>query len=231
MDFLFIIYFFAGIFLMVMGIRVTKLSPFRLSVTSFLIISLIVFAYIGLFFLYFGLDPWVKDVVNEKKVVFDVLLCALWGILAIIGVKIVLDGAVIGKPSINYISSSIVGLDKSETLMLKIIFFVNVLVLIVYLSKIPEIALFVAFTRGAAAAEVARSAMGNNFQGKYHWYSLCMHDYGAILTFAAFGNWLLYRRRQDWQIFGFSFIYTGFTTLMATAKAPFAWLVDRKSVV
>ena len=67
MDLIFIFLFLVGSLFIVISMWIARISPFQLSITSFLIASMIIFAYIGLFFLYFRLDPWTKFRVTDRK--------------------------------------------------------------------------------------------------------------------------------------------------------------------
>jgi oligosaccharide repeat unit polymerase len=96
----------------------------------------------------------------------------------------------------------------------------------VYLSKVPTIALFVALSEGASSnSDLARSLMGNDFSGKYHWYSLIMHDLFNIVTFTLFSAFLLTKRKIPFLLFLIAFIGSSFTAVMATEKGPFAQIL------
>src|SRR5690606_33231897 len=77
---------------------------------------------------------------------------------------------------------------------------------------------------GAAAAAVARSDMGNNFN-KYHRYSLIMHDLGMVVTLSFFALWLFKKNLLRLILFVAAFAVSGFITVMATEKAPFVSLL------
>ncbi|HDZ9329864.1 TPA: oligosaccharide repeat unit polymerase, partial [Vibrio cholerae] len=87
------------------------------------------------------------------------------------------------------------------------------------------IALIVALTDGANAAKEARSAMGNSFSGKYHWYKLVIHDLGNLVTFTSFAIWLIRKRAKDALLLITAFSYSVFVAIMATEKGPIAWLL------
>ncbi|WP_323092377.1 hypothetical protein, partial [Aeromonas jandaei] len=77
----------------------------------------------------------------------------------------------------------------------------------------------------AGAANLARSDMGNSFIGKYHWYKLIMYDLGNLLTFTFFAIYL-FKKKFGWlTLFLISFCYSMFVAVMATEKAPVAWLL------
>lgn len=95
-----------------------------------------------------------------------------------------------------------------------------------YLSKVPTIALFVALSEGASSdSHLARSLMGNDFSGKYHWYSLIMHDLFNIVTFTLFSAFLLTKKKIIFLFFIVAFLGSSFAAVMATEKAPFAQIL------
>jgi hypothetical protein len=99
------------------------------------------------------------------------------------------------------------------------------LVLILYLKKLSSIAIVVAFLDGIKDAGVARSSMANDFSGKYHWYSVFMHDLMNVVTFTLFSNWLVTKNKSAFIFFSVSFLFSAFAVIMTTEKGPFAWLV------
>ncbi|OOE37585.1 hypothetical protein BZG06_16505, partial [Salinivibrio kushneri] len=109
--------------------------------------------------------------------------------------------------------------------LLWLLFALCVLVLMNYLSQLDNVALIVALTDGVSVAKQARSDMGNSFSGDYHWYKLIMHDLGNLVTFTAFSLWLIRRKVKDALFFFFTLCYSVFVAVMATEKAPIAWLL------
>ncbi len=101
----------------------------------------------------------------------------------------------------------------------------SVLVLIKYLSQLDQIAILISLSEGADAARQARSDMGSSFSGKYHWYKLVMHDLGNLLTFTTFALWLHRKRFYSFIAFIATFTYSTIVAIIATEKAPFAWLL------
>lgn len=223
-DFSFTFAFFLFPLLIYFAMNKLGMPLIRLEVPSFLIVSMFVFAYMGILPLYFGWDEYrYVTGVQNKSVVLQVFLLSS---LTIIGLLV---GFFFAKATFSDrytpITYGFRRLSKIETLFSFFLLLLSLAVLLMYLSKIPTIALFVALKDGVSEAKVARSIMGNDFPGKYHWYSIFMHDLSNVLTFIFFAAWLSFKRRLILALLLLSFSLSAFTALMATEKAPFIWLL------
>jgi oligosaccharide repeat unit polymerase len=193
-----------------------------LSVPVFLIISMFVYAYAGLLPLYFGWDEYRYSMgVQDRALIFQVLIFSIISIVGLLAgftyAKVVLKMNNFQK--FDYIRQ----ISRKELLVLVGLIAFCFFVLFVYLSKVPTIALVVALSEGASSdSHLARSLMGNDFAGKYHWYSLVMHDLFNIVTFALFSAFLLTKRKIMLFFFIIAFLGSSFAAVMATEKAPFA---------
>ncbi|WP_267881378.1 O-antigen polymerase [Xenorhabdus nematophila] len=125
---------------------------------------------------------------------------------------------------IPFLSSEIISLTKIQKAMLFFLYLLCFYVLILYINKVKHIALFISLTDGVKDAMIARSNMGNNFNGKYHWYKLILYDVGNLLTFTTYILWLNKRKLVNLLLFMMVFTYSTFVAIMATEKAPFLWL-------
>jgi oligosaccharide repeat unit polymerase len=183
-----------------------------------------VYAYIGLLPLYFGWDEYrYKTGVQDRDIVFQVYIFSV----------ICMLGLIVGFGYAKYVFklksiqplTSIRPLHKKEYFIIIILVLFCFGVLLYYLSKLSSIAFLVVFTDGVTQAKVTRSLMGNDFSGKYHWYSVIMHDLYCLITFALFSAWLVVRKRLVCLLFMFTFMGSTFSAVMAGEKAPFAWLL------
>lgn len=199
-------------------------SVIRVGITQFVVTALFFFSFLGTLPLFFRWDEYrVSMGVTDQILVFKVMFFSGFTMILFI------IGALSAKTVFNAPATlnrfEKIQVNRKEIWFLLIIFALVLVVLAIYLSKIPRIALFVALFEGVQESSIARSMMGNDFTGKYHWYSLVIHDLANLLTFSFFATYLLVRRKIYFFFFLLSFLVSGFTALMATEKAPFAWLL------
>nr|WP_252730432.1 oligosaccharide repeat unit polymerase [Colwellia sp. E2M01] len=195
----------------------------EVGVLNFSIIFLLVFAYIGLFILYFGLDSYrYQSGIIDKYTVLLMLLCSSWSILCITTTYIFFNnfyGLKIKPLSILDYNS----MNNRELLLVLIFLIISLLVFFSYVSKLNNLAIIVALTDSASQAKVARSDMSNNFSGKYHWYTLFMHDLASLLSFALFSNYLISKNKVNMTFFIFSFLLCVASFIISVQKAPVIW--------
>jgi len=220
LDILFVLLFFTFPFVVFKYMDTIDHNIFTISVPMFLIIAMFVYAYSGLLPLYFGWDEYRYNMgVQDRALIFQVLIFSIFSIVGLLAgftyAKVVLKMNNFQK--FDYIRQ----VSIKELLVLVNLIAFCFFVLFVYISKIPNIALFVAFSDGAGDAKLARSLMGNDFEGNYHWYSLIMHDLFNIVTFALFSAFLLTKRKILFFLFLIAFLGSSFAAVMATEKGPF----------
>ena len=203
-----------------------RLAGYRLltiNIVPIASIGLFLFSYLGLLPLYFQWDEYrVATGITDKLLVFKILLisggaisCFLWGVI-------------IWQKALSTQNKSLIlfkmrRVKSIEVLLLLLLLLLALAVLIIYLSKIDQPAIMVAIKEGAKAGSVARSKMGNDFIGKYHWYKLFMNDLLHFVSFALFASWLLSHKKWIGGLFFISFVQCTFVTTMAIEKAPFAY--------
>ena len=225
LDILFIVLFFTFPFIVFKYMDTIGHNIFSISVPVFLIISMFVYAYSGLLPLYFGWDEYRYNMgVQDRALIFQVLIFSIISIVGLLAgftyAKVVLKMNNFQK--FDYIRQ----ISRKELFVLVGLIAFCFFVLFVYLSKVPTIALFVALSEGASSnSDLARSLMGNDFDGKYHWYSLIMHDLFNIVTFALFSAYLLTKKKIMLFFFLVAFLGSSFAAVMATEKAPFAQIL------
>jgi oligosaccharide repeat unit polymerase len=208
-------------------LRTAGLSIFRLSIPSVVIVSLFVFAYIGILPMYF---QWVAYLVNagvtDKTIILQIFLY----------ISISIFGIIIGY----CIAYNI--LKRSENISLKRIFIkpglldkLAIIVLLTicatviyfYLKQIPQIALFVAINNSSVkAAASARSSMVYSFSGKYHRYSVFMQDVLNIISFSLFALCLQPKKNIFvFILFIMTFCLAVFSSIVSINKAPIIYLI------
>lgn len=225
LDILFVVLFFIFPFIVFKYMDTIGHNIFSISVPVFLIISMFVYAYSGLLPLYFGWDEYRYNMgVQDRALIFQVLIFSIISIVGLLAgftyAKVVLKMNNFQK--FDYTRQ----ISRKELFVLVGLIGFCFFVLFVYLSKVPTIALFVALSEGASSnSDLARSLMGNDFSGKYHWYSLIMHDLFNIVTFTLFSAFLLTKRKILFFFFIVAFLGSSFAAVMATEKGPFAQIL------
>lgn len=224
LDILFVVLFFTFPFVVFKYMDTIGHNIFTISVPVFLIISMFVYSYSGLLPLYFGWDEYRYDMgVQDRALIFQVLIFSIISIVGLLAgftyAKVVLRMKHFQK--FDYIRQ----ISRKELLVFAGLTAFCFFVLFVYLSKVPNIAILVALSDGTNDAKLARSLMGNDFDGKYHWYSLIMHDLFNIVTFTLFSAFLLTKKKIIFFLFLVAFLGSSFAAVMATEKAPFAQIL------
>jgi oligosaccharide repeat unit polymerase len=222
-DVSFVLIFFLFPILMFFLMEITGLSMFRLNIPSFVVVSMFLFSYIGIFPLYFGLDEYRLEYVQDKYIMLKVFFFTSYTILTLV-MGFLCAKRFLPNNSIS-LSHNIRALNKSELFYISILIIFTAAVLMLYLSKISRVAIEVALFDSVSESMVARSKMGNDFHGKYHRYSVIMHDLANVLTFTLFAAWLTLKKKKILLLLVVAFSISAFSAIMATEKAPFAWLL------
>jgi oligosaccharide repeat unit polymerase len=185
------------------------------------------FSYIGTLPLFEGLVSYeVEAGVIEKELILKILifssisiscfiLGAIFSFISLISIK---NKKVKVTKVQRKVSNSAV---KKEKIFLLLGF--CVVMLFLYISKIDQVALFVLVKNGVLAAELARSEMGNNFTGSYHWYDVFIHHVPNLISYVLFASYLQTRCKPTLKLFLVTFIFCSFTALMSIEKSPFAF--------
>lgn len=224
MDLLFIFIFILLPLITIVLLEFTGFSLTRVGLIEFVMISLFFFSFLGTLPLYFGWDEYrVSLGVTDHALVFQVMLFSGFTMLN------VLFGAVVSKTILsrdivpNYFEPPVI--NAKEVWFLLFLFIIVFIVLLIYLSQISQIALFVALFGNADEVGAARSMMGNDFSGKYHWYSLVITHLAHIVTCSFFAIYLTASKKVYLLLFIISFLLCSFSALMTTEKATFGWLL------
>lgn len=212
--------FFSYFFLRLAGEKINQVS--LVNITS---VAMFMFSIPGTFVLFFQLDEYRFNTgVDNPELVLEVLIFSFLNIVAFL-LGVIFCRKMVGLEPVPVKRTDFNLLTCTQEHLVYILFAVCLLILILYISKLDKLAIIVSLTEGVNAAKEARSAMGNAFQGgKYHWYSLVMHDIGNLVTFTSFASWLLTKKRKSGIVFFITLCYSVFVAVMATEKAPIVWL-------
>ncbi|MDE9517147.1 oligosaccharide repeat unit polymerase [Xenorhabdus bovienii] len=196
----------------------------KISIINITTMTLYLFSIVGTLPLFYLWDDYrVATGVKDQELILKTLFYSSINILFFIFGVIFISKIIRLRP-IPFLSSEIISLTKIQKSMLFFLYLLCFYVLILYINNVKHIALFISLTDGVKDAIIARSNMGNNFNGKYHWYKLILHDVGNLLTFTTYILWLNKKNLVNLLLFMMTFTYSTFVAIMATEKAPFLWL-------
>lgn len=225
-DFLFVLIFCIFPILILYYMKVLGIPVNYIGIPSVVISAIFVFAYIGLFPLYFAWDDYrfygegIQDSVLVLKAFLFTCLTIFMLLVGMSFSKLIFHLDLTPELDVNYRD-----LNRKEVYLLFCLLLFSFFVLILYLNAVPKVAIFTLINEGVIAASSARSSMANGFTGKYHWYSLIMHDLLNLITFCFFAAWLRHRYKNYLILFLISLIFSIFTAIMAIHKAPLIWLI------
>lgn len=228
LDTLFVILFFVFPIFAIKYAYKIGLNIFTVSPPTILLASIFLFAYVGVFPLYFEWDSYRASIgITDKDILFRIFL---FNCIAILGLLAGFDfSKKILKLYIDFSIKNISSNSKTDLIYLIAVFVFCFTVFLIYLSKIDEIALFVRFYDDYIGGhinkvDIVRSDMTNAFPGKYHWYNLFMNNILTVVTLAFFVSFL---QKQKWGVYLFTvtFLLSSFIAVMTTQKAPFFWLL------
>lgn len=226
---------FIALFLMIpvfwIGLlRIAGVRLLTISIPGILMASILIFQYIGFPTLFFQLDEYRAVLVHDRAIIWQMFLWNVYSITLIL-LGFVAANRTLGplhlQKQYNPFYDAFLLSRLSERWLLYALFGVSVAVLWVYILKVGvgNLALLnaVGIMDADKSLDALRSAMGNAFEGKHHWYRLFMRDFLSIASMAFFAHWLICRKFGTLLIFIASFLIGGFSMLMATEKGPFMW--------
>lgn len=226
-DLLFIVVFaFVPLIVMCLlrsaGIRLT-----RFSIPSFVMFFLFVFSYVGILPLYFEWDEYrVFLGVQDRHIIAQMFIFSSWTLLAM-SFGMILARGILANHFVDASMSGYRSLSSNEYIVLFVISFICMLVLLIYLTRVPEIALLTTLREGVVEGSLARSRMGNDFEGRYHWYQMFMRTGLFLAVFAMFADRLLggnASRLRSLVFFGV-LLAAIFSAIMSIEKGPVVNLV------
>src|SRR5690554_5683067 len=197
----------------------------QITMVNLVTIALFAFSLIGTLPLFYGLDSYRVSIgITDKHLILKVLFFSCLNIIIFL-FGVIFVRKVLRLSPVPIISTQIKSLNKNRLLSLLLVLLLVVFVTYLYLTSLSKIAIVVAFTEGTEAAAIVRSNMGNNFSGKYHRYSLVMHDFSTIVTLAFYAGWLVKKNLFNLILFLVTFSISTFTAVMAIEKGPFVGLL------
>ncbi|NYT64543.1 oligosaccharide repeat unit polymerase [Alcaligenaceae bacterium] len=218
-DFLFVISFFLFPWIFYFIHKAADERLLKISIVNVVFVSLMLFSYFGIFPLYFGLDEFNNYLkVDNKQIVFKMFVISSLNILfLLIGVLITRFIFKIKKRR-NF--SGPESINRTQYMLILCLIILSVVTLSRYILKIDEIAIFTLFENGHAAANIARSKMGNDFPGRYHWYAVFIHQLSYFSSFILLASYLIKREKTVLILFFISFSIATFASIMAIEKGP-----------
>ena len=225
-DILFLIAWAIVPFIWFLVLRLGGIPALTLSLPNIVIFFIIIFNYIGFPVLYFDLDSERAIFISNKSILlqtwlitsgttFLMVIGSYMGALTLgpLGFFKRYDASPIYIPNYIIKRTNVVG-----------IFCICILLLFVYKISFSNLAVIVALTDGSVQdIALARSRMGNDFGGSYHWYQVFMRDvlmFISLILLAA--RWLNIGRVSLILLYIF-IILNIFSLIMATEKG---WLAN-----
>ena len=197
----------------------------QISMVNLVTIALFAFSVLGTFPLFYQLDAYrVATGVTDPELVLTVTFLSCANIIIFL-LGVIFVRKVLLLTPVPIVSLQIKKLNKFRFISMLVVLLLVALVLYIYLGKINQAAILVALKDGAGAATLVRSKMGNDFSGKYHWYSLVLHNIGTLVTLTFYVSWLLRKKLLNLGLFLIAFSISTFVAVMATEKGPFVGLL------
>ena len=229
-SFFFLFFYFSFLIFCLYLLKYSGVKILTISIPSFLLILIFAFQYLGYPILFFFLDDYRAQFVQDRSIILTMFFMTSYTITFII-LGFILAKKTFGKLHLqnqyNYPQQEIMNDKQLSRLILYFFFVLSLLVLMIYLSQIGfnNIASLsvLNLTENSSSSKVLRANMGNAFDGKYHWYSLFMRDFLSITSAAFFGFYLVKKNFFYFLIFITSFFISCFSMTMATEKAPLLW--------
>ena len=193
---------------------------------------MILYQYIGIFLLYFGIDKARSLTLNDKNIIILVFLGSIWTITLMIAGFICARysfGPLKGKNNFSDVTQYKSDSGIRESALITVVFLFGFAGLYFYVINIGFTNIAIASALNIVetndSIEKLRSDMGNGFDGKYHWYALFKNHFLQISSVAIFIKYLNSKKFVSGALFVLSFIITAFSMLSATEKGPFMWLL------
>lgn len=190
------------------------------NIENFVLASLLAFSYVGFLPLYLELDSYrVSSGVRADTTLVTLFLCSVWAIASFSAGLAVMRRFL---PSIQA-SGPTGALTSGQKMMIGSAILACCAIIVSYLMRVEQIALFSAIMGNSAEATRARSEMTNDFGGGYHWYRIFMHQ---VLWCVTLMLWAAVLVKREWTSAGMCALAIGalvFSTAMSAQKAPVIW--------
>lgn len=213
-------------------INIAGIRLFRISIPGILMFSIFLFQYVGFPILFYELNDYRAQTINDQNIIWQVFAWSSFTITLLITGFIFARktfGPIHKNQSFNSFGLSPQHSVFQEYIITILLFISGFIVLILYIRKIEfsnlAISVAIGLIDSNLSSEVLRSSMGNNFDGKYHWYRFFMRDITQIATLTLFGGYLLTPRLNRLLILIIAFLVTAFSMLISTEKGPIMWFL------
>lgn len=215
-------------------LSIGRMSLLKLSLPSFLVGFILLFQYIGFPILYFALDDYRSEFVTDKG-----LILKAWFITSVttlfLCIGSVIASALVGHLGFSkFYDSGVSFLSSYSKRSLFIFLAICMIFLYIYITKVgvENIALILAI-QGAGVSELslARSVMGNDFGGGYHWYSFFMKDMLVFISLVFIAARLQNRKQVSFFVLFGILIVLFFSLTMATEKGLIADYIISVAIV
>lgn len=222
-NFLFIGTFFLTPCIILLVMERVGFPILKVGLVQFTLLSFLIFGFVGTLPLYFGWDAYRYEMgVTDQYLVLQIMLMSASSIFLFLFGSLFVKSLLKAPGTPNSFKNLFI--PPEERWLLLGLLLCSGLVLYSYLSQVSSIAILVAFLDETSGIDGARSVMGNDFSGKYHWYSLFMHDFASLATFACYSLYLKNKRRLNLVIFLSSLCLSSFASVMTAEKGPVIWL-------
>jgi hypothetical protein len=208
-----------------------RISLKYFSITSLFVIFYFIYAYIGIFPLYFYLDEYKYGLgVVNRDIIIKMFLFTIISFTFIV-VGFISSNRVFNKNKYkslyikNINSTSLRKTSMKQNYMIVILLFYCMYILYQFTSNVESIALFEIFSNDETASYFARSKMGNDFSGKLWRYQLFFRHLLNYCVMFLFSNYLMSKTKSKYVLFIFSFLIATFSSLMSIEKSPFIGLM------
>lgn len=195
------------------------------SIPALLILFIYLFQYIGFPILYFQVDEYRAYFVTDTDLVLTAFFYTSVAItLLIIGFIIARQnhGELVWTLDPISLQADLVT-NKSRYAFISVaLLMMGSSILFIYLDKVgyENIALLAVIGDSDLSSQELRSNMGNNFDGKYHWYSFGMRDILIYLSLSLYAYLLISKNNHLRNTFIVTLLITSFSLIVATEKAP-----------
>lgn len=208
-------------------LKLSYLDIRKISICNIVFLGIFIYQYIGLPILFFGLDEFRADEVSNKELLFQVFTFTSCTITMML-IGFLFGSRLFGKIDSKYLQFKLTLLSPHQFRRLFFITLICFFVLFLYLRKVgfQNLALLSALgVIESKASDVLRSAMGNAFEGKYHWYYLFMNRILLFCCYTLFVNYLTHKKNKNIYIFYLTLFVSAFSLTIATEKGPLAYFV------
>lgn len=222
---LFAILYVTTLLLILILVKDSGISIFKVSIPMVVFWSVLIFAYIGYPFIVFKQVPlYVNQGVTNDSTLWKIFILSTFVWLQFFAGYFV-GGRIFKTARKKVIISNSASDNKVYLPLFYFLLFLSIGVLFVYLGNVQNVALFEAIN-GADRLLIAfyRSEMTNNFS-KYHRYALFFNTIIPFLSYIAWSELLITKRRKWLILFVVVFLISVFTLVMDTQKAPIIWYI------